>query len=579
MKMNLRILLGKSVFISSVVLILHLVACDNSGPIDVADSIYYNGDIITMTGNGPDSVEAVATRDENIIAIGSLEDLGPYYGDSTTLIDLKGTTLLPGFIDSHLHPMLATILIQTYILAFNDWSLPHGDFKGVKDEEAYLNALVSAVSNHNFDDKPFISWGYHNLFHGEIGKNKLDELFPDVPVIIWQYSFHEVRMNSIAIDLLNIDYKAAMLHHQVDILDGRFYETGLAEMVFPKLAPDILNPTDAARGMSLTAKAIQKGGITTVGDMAMPLINFDMELQLLKGVLDNEAVPFRTYVIPNARLFASSTNELESAFNVIDSLGKYNSDKLQFLRQIKLFADGAFYAQLMQMKEPYLDGHEGEWMMEPEMLRDYAEFFWNKDYRIHVHANGDKGVEVTLDILEDLQTKSPKSDHRFTFHHLGYTEKEQVERMAALGAHASIQPYYVYAIASKYSESGLGEERAQNISPVGFLIENGIVTCFHSDFFMAPSEPLTLMWAAVNRKTIDGKTFGRELKVSPWEALKAVTINAAKHLSQEHHIGTIEVGKKADFVILDQNPLKVDPELIKDIQVLKTIYEGQAFAQ
>ena len=94
---------------------------------------------------------------------------------------------------------------------------------------------------------------------------------------------------------------------------------------------------------------------------------------------------------------------------------------------------------------------------------------------------------------------------------------------------------------------------------------------------MAPVEPLTLMWVAVNRKTIDGKTFGAELRVSTWEALKAVTINAAHHLNQEDNIGSIKVGKKADFVILDKNPLTVNPEAIKDIEVISTVFEGERF--
>ena len=187
----------------------------------------------------------------------------------------------------------------------------------------------------------------------------------------------------------------------------------------------------------------------------------------------------------------------------IDTLPNLNSEKVQFLKQVKLFADGAFYSQLMQMKESYTDGHEGEWLMPPSILEQYADFFWEKDYRIHVHANGDLGVEKTLDILENLTQKTPKNDHRFTLHHLGYVAENQFERIKKLGVHASAQPYYIYTLGSKYSKHGLGEKRAQRISPIGALIENDILTCFHSDFFMAPVEPLTLMWVAVNRKTIE----------------------------------------------------------------------------
>ena len=559
----------------SLLCMLACIGCISEAKIP-ANQIYYNGDIITMKGDDPQYVEAVAINNDEIVALGKLSDLESIRTDSTEMIDLEGKTLLPGFIDPHIHPMLATILIQTHIIAFNDWHLPHGLFEGVKTEEAYFNKLKEAVLNHESPNVPFISWGYHELYHGLIRKDQLDELFPEIPVIIWQYSFHEIIMNSAALELLGIDKNVTENHHHIDWKNGRFYETGAIQVAAPKLLPYVLNPQSAQKGMSLTAQAIRNGGITTIGDMAMPLMDFDLELKLLKGILDREEVPFRTFLVPNASMFAHSPEELESAFSIIENLSDHNSDKLQFLPQVKLFADGAFYAQLMQMKEPYTDGHDGAWLMEPDILEQYVEFFWNKDYRIHVHANGDLGVEKTLDILEKVQSTEPKDDHRFTFHHLGYTDREQVKRMSRLGAHASVQPFYVYAIAGKYAEDGLGNARAQSISPVGYFIENDIVTCLHSDFFMAPSEPLQLMWVAVNRKTLDGKTFGKELKVSPYEALKAVTINAAMHLSQEETIGSLELGKKADFVILDKNPLKVDPESIREIEVIYTVFEGKA---
>ena len=325
----------------------------------------------------------------------------------------------------------------------------------------------------------------------------------------------------------------------------------------------------------MTAQAIQKGGVTTIGDMAMPLLNFELEHSLIQKVLGQEQTPFRTYLIPMASYFAKKEEQLPTAFATIDSLNQYNTDKIQFVKQIKLMADGAFYSQLMQMQEAYTDGHKGEWLTEPETFKKYAQFFWDKNYRIHVHANGDLGVEMVLNTLEELLEEHPKKDHRFTLHHLGYITEAQVKRMARLGAHGSIQPYYLYGMGSKYAQHGLGMERAQRISPVGYLIENDIKTCFHSDFFMAPVEPLTLMWVAVNRKTIHGKTFGAELRISSWEALKAVTINAAHHLNQENFIGSIKAGKSADFVILDKNPLKVDPEDLKTIEVLGTVFEGK----
>jgi len=565
---------SSSLFFYLTVFLLLSFSC-NHQPKEFADSLWYNGTILTMEGESPQYIEAVAVKDGKILETGSFDNLKALIGETTTEYDLKNQVLLPGFIEPHLHPLLATILIQTEIIAFNDWVLPHGNFSGARSEEAYLKRLDAAVAKYQNKTEPFISWGYHSLYHGEINRAMLDARYGDTPVALWQYSFHEMILNTAALELLQVDQTAAAKHHQANLEKGRFYEKGMQYLVAPKLMPYILNPKKAAHGIQLTAQAIQKGGITTIGDMAMPLLNFDLEHQLIQQVLGHEQTPFRSFLIPMASYFAKNETQLPSAFTIIDSLDQYNTKKIQFVKQIKLMADGAFYSQLMQMQQPYTDGHKGEWLTKPETFKKYAQFFWNKDYRIHVHANGDLGVEMVLNTLEELLEKQPKEDHRFTLHHLGYITEAQVKRMARLGAQGSIQPYYLYGMGSKYAKHGLGMERAQRISPVGNLIEHGIKTCFHSDFFMAPVEPLTLMWVAVNRKTIDGKTFGAELRISSWEALKAVTINAAHHLNQEDFIGSIKIGKSADFVILDKDPLKVDPEDLNTIQVVGTVFEGK----
>jgi len=556
--------------------LLLLSACQQN-PTTLADSLYFNGRILTMEDDQPTYVEAVAVKDGKILQTGLRADLQALKGPNTEEFDLTGNCLLPGFIDAHVHPLLATILIQTHIIAFNDWSLPHGEFPGVRTEAAYLQKLDEAVATYDSPSTPFITWGFHQLYHGDLTRAQLDERYGNIPIVIWQYSFHEVILNTAAIELLKIDQVIAAQHPQVELEKGRFFEKGMQYLVGPKLLPFILQPKNALRGIQLTAQTIQQGGITTIGDMAMPLLDFNLEFGLIQQVLGQDSTPFRSFLIPMASYFAKNEGQLDSAFSIIDGLSQHNTSKIQFVKQIKLMADGAFYSQLMQMKTPYTDGHHGEWLTQPEVFTKYAQFFWEKDYRIHVHANGDLGVEMVLDNLDTLLQIQPKEDHRFTLHHLGYITEDQVERMASLGAHGSIQPYYVYGMGSKYAKHGLGEQRAQRISPVGSLLQNDIVTCFHSDFFMAPVEPLTLMWVAVNRTTIDGKILGAELRIPTWEALKAVTINAAYHLNQEAHIGSIEVGKMADFVLLDKDPLSVAPEELNTIQVLGTVFEGRPF--
>ena len=262
----------------------------------------------------------------------------------------------------------------------------------------------------------------------------------------------------------------------------------------------------------------------------------------------------------------------------IDELLNRSTDKLRFLRQVKLFADGAFFSQLMQLGEPgYLDGHSGEWITEPNEFARQSRRYWDAGIQIHVHVNGDKGVDMVLDVLEGLLAETPRIDHRFSLHHLGYSTEAQSRRMAELGAYVSANPYYLYALADAYAVSGLGEERAQHIFRGGSLVDAGVPLSLHSDFSMAPAAPLTLASIAVNRISADGKVWGPELRLSVEDALRSVTIEAARLLRLEEEIGSLQIGKKADFTVLEEDPFSVLPEDLHSIQIWGTVFEGKQF--
>jgi predicted amidohydrolase YtcJ len=158
---------------------------------------------------------------------------------------------------------------------------------------------------------------------------------------------------------------------------------------------------------------------------------------------------------------------------------------------------------------------------------------------------------------------------------MGYFSDKQAEQVKNLGIEASVNPYYLWALADKYSEKGLGKERGENLVRIKSLTSRGVPVSFHSDFAMAPIEPLTLAWTAVNRVTSQNSKFSQDQKIDAYLALKGITITAARTLNLEDSIGSIKAGKKADFVILAENPLKVDPMKMKDIKVVQTVSEGR----
>ncbi|RMF21003.1 MAG: hypothetical protein D6760_10380 [Deltaproteobacteria bacterium] len=216
-------------------------------------------------------------------------------------------------------------------------------------------------------------------------------------------------------------------------------------------------------------------------------------------------------------------------------------------------------------------------MMKPEEQAAVLDVFWRKGWNVHVHVNGDAGLDVVLDQIENLMREAPDPRRRVVLEHYGYARRDQHKRVADLGILVSNNPYYVYELAPVYAEHGLGRERAEHISPLGGLARAGVAFSLHSDFPMAPAEPLRLVWAAVTRKGSDGNTWGPGERVSLDLALRAVTIEAARSLGLEQEIGSIRTGKKADFTILDEDPYEVDPNRLKDIGVWGTVFEGRVY--
>jgi predicted amidohydrolase YtcJ len=253
----------------------------------------------------------------------------------------------------------------------------------------------------------------------------------------------------------------------------------------------------------------------------------------------------------------------------------YTGMTSQAPKMVKLFSDGAIYSQLMQLREPYLDSHRGEWMTDLDVFKRAFRIYWDAGYQIHIHVNGDAGLDRLLDALEENLRRNPRFDHRTTVVHFAVSAKDQVERMKRLGCIVSANPYYVRALADNYGEVGLGKERADEMVRMGDVERAGISYSYHSDMPMAPADPLFLMWCGVNRITTSGRVAAPEQRVSREGALRAVTLNAAYSLKMENEIGSIESGKLANLTILSDNPVTCDPLKIKDISVWGTVQEGR----
>ena len=539
--------------------------------------VYTARSVITMDKSLP-RARAVAVADGRIVAVGDLDNMGAWLEAREHVIDHRfaDKVLVPGLIDNHLHPLMASILLNTRWITPQRWSLPGREVEPTRGRAAYLERVAAAAESGS-GDEPFITWGYHELWHGVVRRADLDRMSLQRPVILWQRSFHEIVVNTAALRWLGFDPERDEEPIDGDFEQGLFSERGLIA-VLGRMVPYLLTPERRRAGLDAVRSIVHRGGITTIADMGVGnYFGLEQEAAMFRAVFEPESTPTRIVLIPVApRLLDESERE-----EWLQSLGAFPSaasHKVRIGRHVKLMADGGFFAQYMRMNPPgYIDGHEGKWLTPPAELEALARLFWDRDLQLHVHVNGDEGMDVVLDILERALAANPRPDHRTTLHHVGFATNDQLRRAGRLGAVISAQPYYIWALGDLYAAHGLGYDRASQISRVGAMIRNGIPTSLHSDFSMAPAAPLTLAWVAVNRVTSEGTLMAPEERITVAQALRAVTLDAAFALRMENEIGSIVAGKRADFTVLEEDPFAVEPMQLKDIPIWGTVFEGTPY--
>ena len=542
------------------------------------DRIVVAKEIITLDDRYQ-NIDAIFIKGDRIHSVGSKDKLSKEFPDIRVDASHENNIIVPGFIEHHIHPLLAGITMNSEIVAIDDWDVPHKKSAGVRDRDGYLKRLSTIENNMSDAEELLVSWGFHHYFHGKLTRQDLDLISKDRPILIIHRSFHEFIMNSSALNLFGITEKdLGHLNKEEKNLasfkEGHFAERGLIA-VMPKVMKYIAAPQRIIAGLKITEKYIHQNGITLI---ANPGSMHDKNIQKAKNfVFGDKETPFRSLYIPSALYMLEHTDIL----NLLEETKKqlsWGQGKVEFLpNHIKLFTDGAMYSQNMVLRDGYLDGHQGAWLMENDIFKDAFRVFWDAGYQIHVHQNGDAGLDRLLDVLDENMQRNPRKDHRTTVVHFGYSAFDQIERMKRLGVIVSANPYYVPVLSDLYSRKGVGYERSQQMVRLGDVNRAGIVLSLHSDMPMAPASPLVLMHSAVNRVNYADEVAGPNQRISALTALKGVTLNSAYTLGIEDNYGSITPGKFANFTILSENPLSIDPLRIDQINVEGTIVEGRLF--
>lgn len=554
-----------------------LTACQpaSTSPNMAADITIYPAKTILTQNPAQPSAKAVAVDSNGIIkGVGDLSALKTSFSGAVIDEAFAGQTLLPGLIDPHVHMTLGAMMYGLEWIPPWDMQGPKGLVKGLPDK----NSLMARIKELEAEapEGPLILFGYHNLVQGDIDRSDLDEITTERPLFIWHYSGHDFYLNSAAIKMSKLTPALAEKYHGVDLdsagqLTGRIYEdAGLA--LFASVGPVLLAPAHIAKGFAGYESLFTKAGVTTVAEMGYGIFGRDMEDNFLNQFY-NDDEPYRLYLVPEHRAFAATHGEDSSA--VINEMVKKNS-RIAVLPQVKLFTDAAFYSQTMRMAAPgYIGGQSkgtsGLWVTEPDALPALMGKYWDAGLDIHIHSNGDAAQESTLAAAATLAP--PQDGQRIIIEHLGQMTPDQVKAAAALPIGVSAASHYVNYMGDDYI-TAIGEKTAF-ITPLASTMAAGIRSTLHSDAPLAPPVPLQAAAAHVTRLTRQGNISTPSERLTPEQALRAITLDAAWSLGLEDELGSIETGKKADFTVLGANPLEAEPQDWANIPVWGVVLGGE----
>lgn len=540
------------------------------------NTVFQAKKILTMNPSNPTATH-VAVSGDKIIAVGSLEDVaawGPYKLNETFL----DKVFMPGFVEGHSHSMEGTFWKKTYCGYF-DRKDPNGKlWEGSKTLASLVERLKEEEKKLLEPEAPLSGWGVDPIYFGEekINRQLLDKVSKNRPIGILNASGHIMYVNTKALELGGLARQG--INHPGIPLDDEGLPAGelrgpeamVPLSVHVGLGKDLLNTDeDGVRGF---AKLCVRAGVTTATDLANLLS--DETVEMMKRVTSEAKFPAR--IVP-LRLFQGVT-PLDLVGH-IKKLKEMSTDLLR-LGRIKVVVDGSIQGFTARLKWPgYFNGSpQGLWYVSPDQLREVIELTLKENIQIHTHTNGDQATELVLDTLENALLKHPSNDHRFTLQHCQLANSSQFRRMEKLGLCVNLFANHLYYWGEEHYGKTVGPERAERMNSCKTALDNNVPLAIHSDAPVTPLGPLFTAWCAINRQTISGRILGESERISIDQALRAITLGAAYTLKLDSEIGSIEVGKKADFAVLEDDPYDVSPEKIKDIKVWGTVQNGRIFS-
>lgn len=547
-------------------------------------TVYLARKIITLNAMQPEATH-VAVRDGRILAVGDLARMQAW-GAYTLDERFADKVLMPGLVEGHCHLKEGSMWDMHY-LGWFDRRDPQGKvWSGLRSMDAVVARLAEIDAQMRSagqgDAQPLIAWGFDPIYFGgeRMTTLHLDRASATRPIVIAHANGHLMNVNSAMLrraEVTRDNEVEGVVKFQgganAGEPTGELQEPAAMFMVMRHIGDAGLLAPMTEAGVRSFAQLACMQGVTTATDLVNKLTETDC--QVLEGALSDDAVSIR--ILPAFQAFHGTHGAALGAEHV-KSLLPRNTDRLRY-GLVKMMLDGSIQGFSARMRWPgYFNGApNGIWVTAPAQYEADFETYHRAGLVIHTHTNADEASEVAIDAIERVLARAPRPDHRHTLQHGQMIDAPLFRRMAALGLCANLFTNHLWYWGDQHYEMTMGPDRADRLDACASALAAGVPLAIHSDAPVTPLGPLFTAWCAVNRITPSGRVLGAAERISVPEALHAITLGPAWTLKLDHEIGSIECGKRADFCVLEDDPLAVEPMALKDVRVWGTVLSGRVF--
>ena len=532
-------------------------------------TVYRCRRILTMDRNRPFATHA-AVRGGRVLAVGG-PDCADGWGAAEVDHRWADHVMMPGLVEAHAHVMAGGVWRYSYVGHYARTDPEGREWPGLGSMDALMERLA-ALARETPGEGPLVAWGFdpHFVQGDRLSRDHLDRA-AERPVVVLHSNFHVLTASTAALAMAGME--ASNLEGVAR--DGSGRATGELQE-FAAMGPmmhaagvDFASMSDAA-AVRAYGEVARRCGVTTAADLLSGLHGAEVEMLLV--VTGEEGFPIRYAPVMNA-MEGDPGDEARRAL----ALAPRSTERLR-MGAAKLFTDGAIQGGTAKLNPPgyFRMADHGAWNMEPGHFAAAVDALHAAGVQTHVHTNGDAASDLATDAFEAAMRRRPDADHRHVLEHVQLAGAAQFRRMRALGLSVNLFANHVHYFGDIHRSTTLGPDRAERMDAAADALEAfGGMFAIHSDAPVTPMGPLATAWAAAERMTAGGRRLGEAQRIPVEDALRCVTLGAAYVLKMDREVGSIECGKRADFCLLEEDPLEVPPERLRDVRVAGTVLGGR----